>query len=497
MTHRDVPVDAQLRSTGFTFDRSRASLEVSCRNSSFSSESQTTGGFCIDSNRTDSKSVQTEDEDDEQTTAGPTRTSLGLPENGASGLSLSHGKLPGSADVVSHTLFIQMQLCKQQTIAEFLLDEEARQRTPRFRDPSGSQRIDIPYALQLFLQIVRAVQHVHENGLIHRDLKPNNCFFDGKGTVKVGDFGLSRGSNGPKQVPGPPKVISAVNSASHSNASLEHTAGVGTRSYASPEQIRGSGYDQSTDIYSLGIILFELCYPMYTGMERHIVLSNLRKQLYPEDWMTKIPQDFPLLHDLLQSMMSDAPKDRPSATSIVNIVETILEEFTISSLDLPPSDETSHFMFLRVEAKPQSNIMQKTMMDIQESMKGAHQFQIVQYGMKSGADKVVMEFALKALQYHPQPAELLGSTSGEAKQSGPYHERDDDDKRTSTHSDSDSDGHFIHHEGGQIPSSSSPSPSSAAKLDPAQSARNRIISHLSCQDGIILARQVHMNAAKL
>jgi serine/threonine protein kinase len=46
---------------------------------------------------------------------------------------------------------------------------------------------------------------------------------------------------------------------------MDITAGVGTRSYASPEQMKGgSDYDSSTDIYSLGIILFELCYPMYT-----------------------------------------------------------------------------------------------------------------------------------------------------------------------------------------------------------------------------------------
>ena len=52
--------------------------------------------------------------------------------------------------------------------------------------------IDLPHALHLFTQIARGVKHVHKQGLIHRDLKPMNCFIDEAGNVKIGDFGLSR-----------------------------------------------------------------------------------------------------------------------------------------------------------------------------------------------------------------------------------------------------------------------------------------------------------------
>ena len=103
--------------------------------------------------------------------------------------------------------------------------------------------------------------------MIHRDLKPNNCFIDDSGVVKVGDFGLSRES-GDKMVeeggytPNPNKAGEVL------LGDGDHTAGVGTRSYASPEQMKGSDYDSSTDIYSLGLILFELCYPMYTVSDR-------------------------------------------------------------------------------------------------------------------------------------------------------------------------------------------------------------------------------------
>jgi serine/threonine protein kinase len=87
---------------------------------------------------------------------------------------------------------------------------------------------------------------------------------DDAGVVKVGDFGLSRESASGSmdeddygiEVDRPPRKSLG--------ADEDNTAGVGTRSYASPEQMNGSDYDSSTDVYSLGILLFELCYPMYT-----------------------------------------------------------------------------------------------------------------------------------------------------------------------------------------------------------------------------------------
>jgi serine/threonine protein kinase len=158
---------------------------------------------------------------------------------------------PATSMLVRHTLYIQMQLCSQKTLADFLSNEEAR------RGPSGGDGVDIPFALSLFLQISQGVKHVHGQGLIHRDLKPNNCFIDDTGVVKVGDFGLSRESTdkGNESTPSTPMSL---------GDGTDNTAGVGTRSYASPEQMSGSDYDSSTDVYSLGIILFELCYPMYT-----------------------------------------------------------------------------------------------------------------------------------------------------------------------------------------------------------------------------------------
>ena len=172
-----------------------------------------------------------------------------------------------------HMLYIQMQHCEH-TLNEFLASPEKR-RGPvgNGMTPKSDMSIDIPFALQIFSQIVKGVKYVHQKGLIHRDLKPSNCFLlDGQATiVKIGDFGLSRES-----VKGAIDSTKSTDSLGHLDHVLNknnsktifgdftNTAGVGTYLYASPEQISGRDYDASTDIFSLGVMLFELCYPMYT-----------------------------------------------------------------------------------------------------------------------------------------------------------------------------------------------------------------------------------------
>ncbi|VEU43327.1 unnamed protein product [Pseudo-nitzschia multistriata] len=297
-----------------------------------------------------------------------------------------------------YILYIQMQFCSQKTLADFLSNEEAR------RGPSGSSigGIDIPYALSLFLQTCQGVKHVHSKGLIHRDLKPNNIFIDDDGAVKVGDFGLSRASSDSNKGDGEADSSVVVGSTNNpSNADI--TAGVGTRSYASPEQMKGgSDYDSSTDIYSLGIILFELCYPMYTGMERNIVLSNLRNHILPNLWTETVAVDFPRLNSLVLSMISNKPKDRPTAQAVVEQIQSVLEGFTISSLDKRDYEGS---ILLRVEIMFCENGLHKTMNLLREAAL-PNLIDIVQYGLRSstskGQMKSIMEFAIVPRPQQPE-----------------------------------------------------------------------------------------------
>jgi len=194
------------------------------------------------------------------------------------------------------TLFIQMEYCENHTLHD-LINSGALQ----------SQRDEY---FRLFREILEALSHIHAQGIIHRDLKPMNIFIDQSKNIKVGDFGLA------KNVHNSISAISKLEKNSYQN-SEDLTSEVGTALYVANEVVTGNGnYDSKVDMYSLGIIFFEMTYKLSTGMERVMVLKNLRLSSinFPDEFSaTKHSTE----KKIIQSLLNHDPKSRPSADELL------------------------------------------------------------------------------------------------------------------------------------------------------------------------------------
>ncbi|KAL8165926.1 UNVERIFIED_CONTAM: hypothetical protein K2H54_056807 [Gekko kuhli] len=118
--------------------------------------------------------------------------------------------------------------------------------------------------------------------------------------VKVGDFGLVTATDQDEEEESVVKPLSAY---------ARHTGQVGTKLYMSPEQVYGKTYSHKVDIFSLGLILFELLYPFTTQMERVKTLSEVRSLTFPLLFIQKYAQE----HAMVKHMLSPRPTDRPEA----------------------------------------------------------------------------------------------------------------------------------------------------------------------------------------
>jgi serine/threonine protein kinase len=169
-------------------------------------------------------------------------------------------------------------------------------------------------------QILKGIEYIHLQLLLHRDLKPGNIFLSqcdsGRYRVKIGDFGLSRLLT----VDNITRVNSAANQRHCTDDGIEPlcvdglSRGVGNDLYSAPEQLQSSSYSIKADMYSVGMILYELYRPFSTCMERIDCLKRLR---ITQD-VTDLHSSWPLQANCVRQLTDYNPALRPSAAQLLH-----------------------------------------------------------------------------------------------------------------------------------------------------------------------------------
>jgi serine/threonine-protein kinase len=159
-------------------------------------------------------------------------------------------------------------------------------------------RISQDRALRISLGVLDALDYIHANGVVHRDLKPENIMVDDQDNIKLIDFGI------------------AGDSAAKRLTYANFTAALGTPNYISPEQVKGKRGDGRSDIYAMGVILYE----MLTGKlpfagPSPIAVMNERLLNHPIPPTVADPTVSPQLQEVIYRAIERDPQNRYPKTS--------------------------------------------------------------------------------------------------------------------------------------------------------------------------------------
>ena len=230
------------------------------------------------------------------------------------------------------TSFITFEWINGKILNEFIVSPGAQSSNNGQYNASKPAKLSLPTVLHYATQLFSGVQAIHEAGIIHRDIKPSNIIADENGTIKVLDFSLSY-------------IPEDIQITPHENV-------VGTPGYLAPEVVAGAKANEISDLFSAGIVLYELLTnkALFNTGDIYTTLQKVHDAEVPN--IMRIREDIPLeLWNILKKLLSKHPFDRyanaAAALDELKKVNTdVFDGVSIVSEKKPSRRKTYRYLFL-------------------------------------------------------------------------------------------------------------------------------------------------------
>lgn len=200
---------------------------------------------------------------------------------------------------------------------------------------SSKDRIPVPTVIDITMQMAEVLKDLHEQGIVHRDIKSSNVKITSEGNIKLFDFGISKGDDLPSMT--------------------RSTDFLGTLQYMSPEQTDGREVDIRSDIYSLGIVIYEMLFGKLpfdapSPVEVLEMQRNKHPKIPPEAREREIPTS---IITLMLRCLEKRPEDRfQNPVELLNALRLVTEEIGISQVERDKLRQTTFTQILAKNTVP-------------------------------------------------------------------------------------------------------------------------------------------------